>query len=100
MLFQRPAYALMRELSGEWGWVLIFTIHFFGVHWRVLDPKERVWAGLLVNFYGFFIWLYSTISVNLSLGLLLPSSAVEWTMIFASAWALYRTGLQRELVTS
>jgi hypothetical protein len=105
LLFDRPAYALMDlvhigSLRGEWLWVFIFTLHWVGVHWRILDPKERVWAGILVNFYGFVIWFYSTLSINLSLGLLLPTSSTEWVLIVASGWALYRTGLRREMVTA
>lgn len=97
---ERPAYALMRMVASGWGWVVIFMVHFLGVHWRVLDPKERVWAGLIVNTYGFLIWFYSTLCTNIAIGMVLPSSALEWTMIFASGWALYRTGLQRELVSA
>lgn len=104
-VFDRPGYALMELLTigpfqGEWLWVGLFSLHFIGVHWRILDPKEKVWAGIMVNFYGLVIWLYSTLSINLSLGFLLPTSSTEWVLILASGWALYRTGLQREMVTA
>lgn len=104
-LFDRPAYALMEVVRvgpfhGEWLWAFLFSLHFIGVHWRILDPKERVWAGIMVNFYGFVIWFYSTLSINLSLGVLLPTSSTEWVLILASGWALYRTGLQREMVSA
>lgn len=98
-LFERPAYGLMARVGNEWTWAIIFLLHFFGAHWRILDPKERVWAGVAVNCYGFLLWLYSTLCLNIALGVMLPSSALEWTMIFASAWALYRTGF-REKVTA
>lgn len=99
-LFTRSPYALMAKFGNEWVWVVIFGLHWMGVHWRVLDPKERVWAGLMVNCYGFLIWLYSTLCINIALGVFLPTSAMEWTLTLASAWALYRTGLRRESVTA
>lgn len=96
-LFERPAYGIVAKVGNEWFWGVVFIIHFAGAHWRILDPKERVWAGLAVNCYGFFIWAYSTICLNLALGMILPSSALEWTMIFASGWALYRTGFKEKV---
>jgi hypothetical protein len=99
-LFDRPAYALMALVpGGEWTWATAFMLHFIGVHWRALDPVERVGWGLSVNILGVVIWAYSTAALNISLGRILPGTALEWIMVAASAWALYRTGLRREVVS-
>lgn len=100
-VFDRPAYALMALIpGGEWTWAVLFFSHCLGVHWRALDPTERVGWGLAVNILGVAIWAYSTASLNIAIGTLLPSQALEWTMVVASAWALYRTGLSAEVVTA
>lgn len=99
-LFEKPAYAIMAQAGNEWIWSAAFALHFFGVVWRILDPRERVLAGLAINFLGFVLWLYYTLCMNIALGYLAPSSSLEWTIIVFSGWALYRTGLKRELVTA
>lgn len=98
-LFQRPAYAIMRAFSPQEIWCVAFVLHYVGVHWRLLDPRNRpVWA-LIVNGWGFFIWFFYTVSITLSLGAFTPGSALEWTMCGASAWALFRTGLKKEAIS-
>lgn len=100
-LFERPAYALMAIVPGsEWTWAALFLAHGLGVHWRALDPVERVNWGLFVNSLGVFTWTYSTLSLNVALGAVLPGTALEWIMVFSSSWALWRTGLTRELVSA
>lgn len=99
-LFQKPAYALMAQAGNEWLWVAAFGAHWAGVHWRILDPRERVLASLVINYLGFVLWLYYTLCTNIALGYWAPSSSLEWTIIVFSGWALYRTGLKRELVTA
>lgn len=99
-LFDRPAYALMAIVpGGELTWAALFMAHFVGVHWRVIDRVERVRWGIVVNVLGFAIWAYSTAALNIALGQILPGTALEWTLVLFSGWALYRTGLKRELVT-
>ena len=63
------------------------------------DRVERVRWGIAVNVLGFAIWAYSTAALNIALGQILPGTALEWTLVLFSGWALYRTGLKRELVT-
>ena len=100
-LFDRPAYALMAMVpGGEITWAVLFMLHCIGVHWRVIDKTERVGWGLAVNVLGFALWAYSTAAHNIALGQILPSTALEWTLVGFSGWALYRTGLKRELVTA
>ena len=94
----RPAYAIMHIVCHDNVWALLFFIHFAGVTWRLYDPKPRPLAALLVNAYGFAIWTISTAAINIAVGFVPPGSALEWTMCAASAWALYRTGLQTEAV--
>ncbi len=98
-VMQRPAYALMRVVGGDWFWATVFLGHFMGVVWRLYDPKPRELWALIINAYGFSIWTISTACINISVGFIPPGSALEWTMCCASAWALYRTGLQPEAVT-
>lgn len=97
--FHRPGFAVMAQLAPLWVWAAGFLLHFVGVYWRLFDPVSRpVWA-LAVNASGFFLWFTSTAAINVALGSFTPGSALEWTLCGASAWALYRTGLQPEIVT-
>lgn len=100
-LFTRPAYAIMALVpGGSWTWAGLFLLHMIGVHWRALDPKESIPWALAINILGLVVWAYSTASLALSLGTLLPSSALELVVIFFSFWILVRTGLQPEIVTA
>lgn len=95
----RPAYDLMRIFGNDVWWAAVFLVHFAGVVWRLYDPKARpIWA-LVINAYGCFVWVLSTSAINWSVGFIPPGSAMEWTLCAAAAWALYRTGLQPEVVT-
>lgn len=99
LAFQRDAYAVLRQVADQSVWAAAFLLHFAGVYWRLFDPVARpIWA-LVINSYGFAVWFVSTAAVNLAVGGFAPGSALEWTMCMASAWALYRTGLNREIVT-
>lgn len=95
----RAPYGVMSVLGRDVAWAIVFLLHFLGVIWRLYDPKPRPVAALMVNAYGFAIWTLSTAAINISIGLIQPGSALEWTMCCASAWALYRTGLQPEAVS-
>lgn len=98
-VMDRQAYWLMRIMGHDITWSVVFFLHFAGVVWRLYDLKPRPVAALLVNAYGFAIWTISTAAINIAVGFIPPGSALEWTMCAASAWALYRTGLQTEAVT-
>jgi hypothetical protein len=99
-VFDRPAYAVMALIPGqEWTWATLFLLHWAGVHWRIVDRRERERWALAVNGLGFVTWAYSTISINISLGTVGPSTALEWILVGFSGWALYRTGLHKEMVT-
>lgn len=98
-IMAREPYALMRVLGEDLLWAVVFFVHFVGVVWRLYDPLPRPFAALVVNAYGFAVWSISTAAINITIGFVPPGSALEWTMCAASAWALYRTGLQPESVT-
>lgn len=99
-VFERPAYAVMALIPGkEWTWATLFLLHWAGVHWRIVDRRARERWALAVNGLGFVTWAYSTASINISLGTVGPTTALEWVLVGFSGWALYRTGLQKELVT-
>lgn len=91
-LFERPAYALMSKAGPEWAWALAFLLHAGLSAWRIVEPRELVKLGFVINSFGLVLWLSSTVCMNIALGALLPTTAAEWTMILASGWALYRTG--------
>lgn len=100
-LFARPAYAIMAFVpGGSYTWAALFMAHMLGVHWRAIDPVERVGWALAINILGLAVWAYSTASLVLALGTVLPSSALELVVIFFSFWVLVRTGLQPEIVTA
>lgn len=99
--FARPAFALMAVVpGGEWTWFTLLMVHFVGVHWRIIEQRERVKIGIAVNALGLGLWLYSTIALNLSLGRPTPTAALEWVIILFAGWALYRTGLGDEVATA
>lgn len=98
--FQRPFYSLMAWWGNEWVWAAAFTLHFFGVHWRLFDLNPRPLWAWWINLLGLSLWFVSTLSTTLMAPIkFTPGTMLEWTMCAASAWALYRTGLKRELLT-
>lgn len=99
-VFERQGYHLMSKFGNEWWWAVLLVLHFLGVIWRVYDPIERIGWGLVINSLGFALWAVMTLFINLSLGAVTPGTALEWTLVFASGWALYRTGLHGETVSA
>lgn len=97
--FDRKPFALMREFGNEYVWIAGFFLHWVGVHWRFIDRRSRPMWALFVNASGFLLWFVSTAALNFSVGFFSPSFCLEVTMVAASGWALYRTGLQPEIVT-
>lgn len=98
-VFDRPAYEIMRVVAPGWVWAWAFFLHFLGVLWRTYDPIPRMMPGLIINGYGFFIWFFSTVSLNYYVRGLSPGTAAELTLCAASAWALYKTGFKKELIS-
>lgn len=97
--FDRRAFGLMKQFGNEHLWASAFALHFFGVYWRLIDRRSRpVWA-MFINGFGFLLWFISTAALNFAIGFFSPSLCLEVTMVAASGWALYRTGLQPEIVT-
>lgn len=99
-VFARAGYHLMQKIGPEWFWAVLFMLHFFGVVWRLYDPVERIGWALIINSFGFVLWAVMTLCLNISLGSITPGTALEWTLVFASGWALYRTGLHGEAVSA
>lgn len=99
-IFDLPGYRLMNEMGSETFWAILFFAHYLGVVWRIYDPKERIGAALFINSFGFILWAVTTLFLNISIGSVTPGTAMEWTLVFASGWALYRTGLHGESVTA
>lgn len=99
-VFERQGYHLVRKLGTEEWWSVLFVLHFLGVIWRVYDPVERIRWALVINAFGFALWAVMTLLINFSLGAVTPGTALEWTLVFASGWALYRTGLHGETVSA
>ncbi len=97
--FNRPAYEIMRVFGNAYVWAAAFFLHFAGVYWRLLDHRARPTIALIVNCFGFMLWFISTVAINYSLGFFSHTSSLELAIVGASAWALYRTGLQTEIVT-
>lgn len=97
--FHRHGFEYLRWLFPEEVWGALFLLHGTAVFWRLLEAKSRpVWA-LVVNCYGFFLWTFTTASINIALGALTPGTGMEWMMVGASFFALVKTGLKREVVT-
>jgi hypothetical protein len=98
-VFNRPAYEIMRAVAPADVWGLAFFVHFLGVYWRTYDPIPRVVPGLIINGYGFIIWFFTTVSLNYYVGGLSPGTSAELVLCLSSAWALYKTGLKKELIS-
>ena len=99
--FARSAFSLMAWLpGGEWAWFTLLMLHFVGVHWRIIEQRERVAVGIAVNALGFGLWLFSTTALTIGLGRVTPTAALEWVIILFAGWALYRTGLGDEVATA
>lgn len=98
-VFERPSYDIMRAVAGAQVWSVAFILHFIGVYWRAYDPSPRIALGLVVNGYGFLIWFFTTVSLNYYVGVPSPSTSAELVLCGASAWSLYKTGFNRELIS-
>lgn len=97
--FDGPAYAVVKLFGTEHAWALYFFAHFIGVHWRLYDPVARPRCALAINIFGFAVWFISTMAICWAVGAVGIATSMSLTLCVASAWALYRTGLQREIVT-
>lgn len=97
--FKGPAYSVVAAFGTEQMWAVYFILHFLGVHWRLYDPVARPRAALVINTFGFAVWFISTTAICWAVGAVGIATAMSLTLCVASAWALYRTGLQREIVT-
>lgn len=97
--FDRRVYTLMDSLAPQPVWMVLFALHFMGVYWRLLDVKARIWWALAVNGLGFALWFISTAAINVAVGTFSQTSSLELTMVAASGWALFRTGLRPEIVS-
>lgn len=98
--FQLPAYAVVAQFGNEKMWTLYFLAHFIGVHWRVFErSKSRPRWALAINCFGFAIWFVSTVGIAWAVGGIGIPIAMSMTLCMASAWALYRTGLGKDVVT-
>lgn len=98
--FTTPTYTVVKTFGSETAWAVYFLAHFIGVHWRLYDPVSRPRCALVINTFGFAVWFISTMSICVAVGAVGIATAMSLTLCVASAWALYRTGLQREIVTT
>lgn len=98
-VLDRPAYEIMRSVAPANVWAAAFFIHFLGVYWRTYDPVPRILPGLIINGYGFIIWFFTTVSLNYYVGSPSPGTAAELVLCASSAWALYKTGFRKELIS-
>jgi hypothetical protein len=97
--FRHGCCGLMNTFGDETTWALLFSAYFVLTYWRLIDRRARPRWAVAVNTFGLFLWLTSTLSINIAAGHFDPSTALEWVLCAASAWALYRTGLKTEVVT-
>lgn len=98
--FNLPAYQVVAQFGNERMWAAYFMLHFIGVHWRIFErSKSRPNWALAINTFGFAIWFISTTSISLAVGSVGIATSMSFTLCFASAWSLYRTGLGRDVVT-
>ena len=97
--FLRPSYELVAKFGTEWMWAIYFILHAAGITWRIYERSvsRPKWA-LLINAWGFSIWFVSTVSMSIVAGVGIPLS-LSITMCAASGWALYRTGLRKDVVS-
>jgi hypothetical protein len=91
-IFLGEQFSTMRSVASGavWGWA--FLLHFLLTYWRTYDPVERPRFSLMVNIYGFCLWFFANASLVLHEGILSPSTALQASVCFASAWVLYKTG--------
>ncbi len=90
--FSRPAYGISAQIAPQWAWAVLFLLHGIGEYWRVIDPVHRPRWALLTNAYGFLIWFVATVGVTMSIGSFSPTLAMDWSMLLAAGWMLFRTG--------
>lgn len=93
--FSRPGYAGMAWLGTEMQWTVVFLTYSLFTYWCIFAPRRRPFRHLLelaTNLFGFILWSYSTLSIDISLGRFSGSTSMELALCIASGLALYRTG--------
>lgn len=98
-LLDRPAYALMNIFGGDLFWGILFVAHGIGVLWRFYTARSCVLCAIAVNLFGCCLWTYTTVAVNVSIGFLSPTFALEIPTCILAWWVLYRTGMRDEVVS-
>lgn len=93
--FTRRGWEIM-SVVPHWIWAVAFLLHGIGVYWRIFESAQRIKWALAINALGLAVWLLSTVLINVAMGEFAVGTSLEWIMCFASAWALYRTGLNTE----
>lgn len=98
-ILEQPNYAVMAYFGGPYRWAALFFLHFFGTMWRLVDFKSRVTWAIIFNSIGVSLWWCMTLSIIAGVQNLTPAMGVLITLCFASLWALYRTGVKREITS-
>lgn len=97
--FNFVGYRVMKAMAPKEVWASLFFLHFLGLSWRFLDPIPRIGWALAINGFGLLIWVASTVAINSAFLRFVPGTSVELVLCCFAAWALFRTGLRKEILT-
>lgn len=97
--FTRDAYSIMEWVGPQWLWAAAHIIYGVGTILLIATAptKHRPKLAFFFNAWGFFIWSFYTLSVNVAVGYLAPGTALELIMSILLGWSLIRTDYGRKV---
>lgn len=95
--FTKEAYSIMEWVGGQWLWAGLFILYGVVTMFLVTHERHNENWNLAFNIYGFFLWGFYTISVNLAVGYFAPTTALSTVTVILMAWSVYRTSRGRRI---
>lgn len=83
-------YYIMAACGGLQFWAIVFMLHSAATCLLLVGNRSHR-ETFLINTFGVFVWGFSTVSMNVSVGRLDPSACLELLTLLLSAWVLFRT---------
>jgi hypothetical protein len=107
--FDRPKFATMalvvnqfdygRMIGPAYVWALLFSLHGFGVFWRILEGRRRIFWAVAINWLGLVLWVAEVTLTIVALRTLPADNALALPAVVAMFIALVRTGLNDEKIS-
>jgi len=95
--FTKEAYSIMEWVGGQWLWATMFMLYGMVTMFLVTYERHNEMWNLAFNIYGFILWGFYTLSVNLAVGYFAPTTALPTVTVILMAWSVFRTSQGRRI---